>query len=140
MFITSLATSWCRNNTNCKKYGDNEWTMHRHNMRQTCPCTTATCRYRFARYPSCGILTPTRTIPVKQQLEPQVTAPVKHLKNDKLRVAGHGLNNPRVRRTNTAKRAPNLPMHHGHVPVHVCTISILWNSHTIPYHSSETTT
>jgi hypothetical protein len=34
-------------------------------VRQTCPCTTATCPYRFARFPSCGIFTPTRTIPVK---------------------------------------------------------------------------
>ena len=30
-------------------------------VRQTCPCTTATCLYRFARFPSCGIFTPTRT-------------------------------------------------------------------------------
>ena len=27
--------------------------------------------------------------------------------------------------------------HHRHVPVHVCTISILWNFHTNPYQSSE---
>ena len=38
-------------------------------VRQTCPCTTATCPYTFARFPCCGIFTPTRTIPVKQQLE-----------------------------------------------------------------------
>jgi hypothetical protein len=30
-----------------------------------------------------------------------------------------------------------MPMHHGHVPVRVCTISIMWNFHTNPYHSSE---
>ena len=42
-------------------------------------------------------------------------------------------------RTNTAKRAPNMPMHHRHVPVHVCTVSILWDLHTNPYQSSETT-
>jgi hypothetical protein len=34
-------------------------------VRQTCLCTTATYLYRFARFPSCGIFTPTRTIPVK---------------------------------------------------------------------------
>ena len=28
----------------------------------TCPCTTATRLYTFARFPSCGIFTPTRTI------------------------------------------------------------------------------
>jgi hypothetical protein len=50
-----------------------------------------------------------------------------HLNCDKLRVAWHGPGNTRVRRTNTANRAPNMPMHRRHVPVHVCTISILWN-------------
>ena len=38
-------------------------------VRQTCSCTTATCPYMFARFPSCGIFTPTRTIPVKQRVE-----------------------------------------------------------------------
>jgi len=33
-------------------------------VRQTCPCTMATCPYRFARFPSCGIFTPTRIFPV----------------------------------------------------------------------------
>jgi hypothetical protein len=28
-------------------------------------------------------------------------------------------------------------MHHRHVPEPVCTISILWNFHTNPYHPSE---
>ena len=32
-------------------------------VRQTCPCTMATCPYRFARFPSCGIFSSTRTIP-----------------------------------------------------------------------------
>ena len=45
-------------------------------MRQTCTCTTATCLYRFVRFPSCGIFTPTRTIPVKPQVD-SVTVPVK---------------------------------------------------------------
>ena len=31
-------------------------------VRQTCTCTTATCPYQFARFPSCGIFIPTRTI------------------------------------------------------------------------------
>jgi hypothetical protein len=38
-------------------------------VRQTCPCTTATCPYLFARFPSCGIFAPTRTIPLKQRVE-----------------------------------------------------------------------
>ena len=38
-------------------------------VRQTCSCTTATCPYPFARFPSCGIFIPTRTSPVKQQVE-----------------------------------------------------------------------
>ena len=29
----------------------------------------ATCEYRFARFPSCGIFIPTRTSPVKQRVE-----------------------------------------------------------------------
>ena len=62
-----------------------------------------------------------------------------HLKIDKLRVAGHGVSNTRARRTNTANRAPNMLMHHHHVLVRVCTISILWNFHTNPYQTSETT-
>ena len=56
---------------------------------------------------------------------------------DKLRVAWHGLGNTRARRTNTANRAPIMPMHHSHVSVPVCTISILWNFHTNPYHPSK---
>jgi hypothetical protein len=75
--------------------------------------------------------------PSEQRVEPQVTVPVNTSTNDKLRVAGHGPGNTRARRTNTAKRAPNMLMHHGHVPVPVCTISILWNFHTNPYHPSE---
>ena len=55
----------------------------------------------------------------------------------KLRVAWYGLGNTRARRTNTAKRAPNMPTHHGHVPIPVCTISILWNFHINPYHPSK---
>ena len=60
-----------------------------------------------------------------------------HLQNDKLRVAGHGLSNTRARRINTAKRAQNMRMHHRHVPVRVCKISILWNFHTNTYNSSK---
>ena len=63
-----------------------------------------------------------------------------NLNYDKLRVAGHGPGNTRARRTNTAKRAPNMPMQHIQVPVRVCAISILWNFHTNPYQSSEITT
>jgi len=81
----------------------------------------------------------TRTIPVKQQVETTGDGAGEHLKNDKLRVAGHGPGNTRARCTTTAKRAPNMLRHHGHVRVHVCTISILWNFHTNPYQSSETT-
>ena len=46
-------------------------------VRQTCSCTTATCLYRFARFPSCGIFTPTRAIPVKiTSCNNRVTVPV----------------------------------------------------------------
>ena len=106
-------------------------------VRQTCPRTTATCSYTFAQFLCCGIFTPTRTIPVNNELKQQGDGAGEHLKNDKLRVAGHGLGNTRARRTNTAKRAPKMLMHHRHVLVPVCTISILWNFHTNPYHPNE---
>ena len=73
------------------------------------------------------------------ELKQQGDGAGEHLKIDKLRVAGHGPGNTRARRTNTAKRAPNMRMHHRHELVHVCTISILWDFHTNPYHPSETT-
>ena len=41
-------------------------------VRQTCSCATITCSFQFARFPSCGIFTPTRAIPVKQQVETTV--------------------------------------------------------------------
>ena len=53
------------------------------------------------------------------ELKQQGDGAGEHLKNDKLRVAWHGLGNTRARRTNTAKRASNMLMHHGHVPVPV---------------------
>ena len=37
-------------------------------VRQTCACTTATCLYWFARFSSCGIFTPTRTMLFKMLL------------------------------------------------------------------------
>ena len=181
-------------------------------VRQTCPCTTATCLYQFARFPSCGIFILTRAIPVKiTSCNNRVTVPVtpperqiscraragqharpshkhckacanhahappprahtrlhdfhllgfshhpvpaqgnnelkqqcdgagEHLNYDKLRVAGHGPGNTRARRTNTANRAPNMLMLRRQVPVHVRMISILWNFHTNPYQTSETST
>ena len=69
-----------------------------------------------------------------------MTAVVETFKNDKLRVAWEGLGNTRARRTNTAKRAPNMLTHHRHVRVHVCTVSIQWVIQTNTYQSSETTT
>ena len=57
--------------------------------------------------------------------------------NDELQ--GKGVGNTRARRTNTAKRAPNMLTHHRHGFVPVCTISILWNFRTNPYYPSETT-
>ena len=71
------------------------------------------------------------------ELKQQGDGAGEHLKNDKLRVAWHGPGNTRARRTNTAKRAPNMLTHHGYVFIHVCTISILRNFHTNPYHPSE---
>jgi hypothetical protein len=76
------------------------------------------------------VLSYSRSIPALKQ---QGDGAGEHLKNDKLRVAWHGRGNTRARRTNTANRAPNMPMHHSHVPAHICTISILWNFHTNPY-------
>ena len=38
---------------------------------QTCSCTTATCPYPFVRFPSCGIFTPPRTIPMHNELKQQ---------------------------------------------------------------------
>ena len=61
----------------------------------------------------------------------------RNLKNDKLRVAWHGVGNTRARRTNTANRAPNMLTHHCYVSIPVCTISILWNFHTNPYQPTE---
>jgi hypothetical protein len=88
-------------------------------VRQSCSCTTATCSYPFARFPSCGILTPTRAIPVKITSCNQRVTVTEQQQEHKLRVARHGLGNTRTRRTNTAKRAPNMPMLHCHVPVPV---------------------
>jgi len=70
---------------------------------------------------------------VNNELKQQGDGAGEHLKNDKLRVAWHGSGNTRARRTNTAKRAPNMRMHHRHVSVLVCTVFILWNFHTIQY-------
>ena len=53
-------------------------------------------------------------------------------RNDKLRVAWDGLGNTRARRTNTAKRAPNMLMQHCHVRVHVCTSAIQLNIQNQP--------
>jgi hypothetical protein len=64
------------------------------------------------------------TVPVKPQ-ERQITS------------CRDGLGNTRARRTNTANRAPNMPMHRRHVTVHICTISIMWNFHTTAYYPSE---
>ena len=72
--------------------------------------------------------------PSANELKQQGDGAGEHLKNDKLRVAGHGPGNTRARPTNTANRAPNMPTHHDHVLVLVCAISILWNFHTNPYH------
>ena len=104
-------------------------------VRQTCSCTTATCPYRFARFPSCGIFTPTRTIPVNNELKQQGDGAGETSRTHKLRVAWHGPGNTRARRTNTANRAPTMPMHHVYVAIPVCTISIMWNFHTNPYQS-----
>jgi hypothetical protein len=81
----------------------------------------------------------TRTSSVKHELKQQGDGAGETSRTHKLRVAWHGPGNTRARRTNTANRAPNMTMHHRHVAVLVCTISILWNFHTNPYHPSETT-
>jgi hypothetical protein len=48
-----------------------------------------------------------------------------------------GLDETRTRRTITAKRVPNMPTHHRHVPVHIDTVFIEFPSQTNPYQSSE---
>ena len=102
-------------------------------VRQTCPRTTTTCAYMFARFPFSGNFTPTRTSPVKQPSQNNnVIGAGETSRNDKLRVAWEGLGNTRARHANTAKHAPNMLTHHGHVRVHVCTVSIQWEIQTNP--------
>jgi hypothetical protein len=74
---------------------------------------------------------------VNNELKQQGVGAGETSKKRKLRVAQTRVGNTRARHTNTAKRAPNMAIHHGHVPVHVCLISIVWNFHTNPYQSSE---
>ena len=109
--------------TNTAKRAPNMLMNHRHVAVRVC---TISILWNFCTNP----YHPSNNYELKQQGD----GASEHLKNDKLRVAGHGLGNTRARRTNTANRAPNMLMHHGHVPVPVCTISILWNFHTDPYH------
>ena len=81
--------------------------------------------YTSVQVPFSGKYKPTRTSPSDTTSSiNNVTAPLKPQRNDKLRVAWHGLGNTRARRTNTAKRAPNMNMTHRYVRVHVCTVSI----------------
>ena len=134
-----------RRTTNYELLGTG-WTTHApvaqtlESVRQTCSRTTATCACLFAQVPFCGKFKPTRTSPVNQRVETTVvTVAAETSKNDKLRVAWDGLGNTRARRANTANRAPNMLTHHGHVRVLVCTSSILWESQTNPYQSSEST-
>ena len=73
------------------------------------------------KYEAKMITNPYQSVPVQwnNKWKQQCDGAGEHLNCDKLRVAGHGVGNTRARRTNTAKRAPNMPMHHGHVTVHV---------------------
>ena len=84
------------------------------NVRKRFRCSTSTRQNIFIWFPLSYRFKPTRASPVKQQLETTGWRCRWHLKNDKLRVARHGLGNTRARRTNTAKRAPNMLIHHGH--------------------------
>ena len=108
-------------------------------VRQTCLRTIYRCSYLFARFPSCGIFKPTRTSPVNKVVTTGNIRPASwfHIINFWKGASrkDHGL--VRALRTNTAKRAPNMPMHHRHVLVRVCVISILWNFQTNPYQSRE---
>ena len=49
---------------------------------------------------------------------------VLQLKDTKLDI--RNIQATRVCGTNAAKHAPNMPMHHRHVHVHVCTVSLQW--------------
>jgi hypothetical protein len=51
---------------------------------------------------------------VNNQLKQQGDGAGETSRTKKLRVAWHGPGNTRARRTNTAKRAPTMLMHHGH--------------------------
>ena len=55
-------------------------------------------------------------VPVKNEMKQQGDGDGEHLKNDKLRVAGHGLGNTRARRTNTANHL--VEFSHQPVPAH----------------------
>jgi hypothetical protein len=99
----------------------------------------AMCPYMLIRFPSSGQFKTLARLNVEQEVETTGDDAGETLKNDKLRVAWQGMNNTHVCRTNTANRAPNMPMLYGHVPVRVCSISILWNFHTNPCQSTETT-
>ena len=60
-------------------------------VRQTCPHTTTTCAYMFAKVPFSGKFNPTRTSPVKQRLEHNnVTAPVKPQETTNYELLGKG--------------------------------------------------
>jgi len=61
----------------------------------------------------------------------KVTAPVKPQER---KVAWQGLGNTHDRRTNTANRAPNMPMHHRNVSIPVVVVvEIEWDIHNNPY-------
>ena len=106
-------------------------------VRQTCSCTTATCPYQFARFPSCGIFTPTRTIPVNNELKQQGdgAGETSRTTNYELHGTGWATRAPVAQTLQSVRQT--CPCIHRHVPVPVCTISILLNFHTNPYYPSE---
>ena len=59
-------------------------------VRQTCPRTITTCPYTSARFPSCGIFTPTRTSPVNNELKQQGDGAGETSTNENYELHKHG--------------------------------------------------
>ena len=95
-----------------------------------------TCAYLFVRFVFSETVIPTRTSPVNIELKQQVTVPVETSRTNKLRVAWQVMDNTRPVRTNTADRAPYMPMTQRYVRILVCTVCFQWNIRTNPVHSS----
>jgi hypothetical protein len=94
-------------------------------VRQTCACTTATFSYPFARFPSCGIFTPTRTIPVKiTSCNNRVTAAdeTSRTTNYELHGKSYATRAPVAQTLQSVRQTCSMLMRHRHVPAYVDTV------------------